>query len=88
MLKKSEEQLLEEFSELLIRLGREIEARLEEKEKLSEYRNKKEDEFRKLEREIFAIRKRQAKLSIELSGLELQRRNFEEKKLLLEKKKS
>lgn len=87
MVEKSKEQLLEEFSELLIKLGKEIESRLEEKKKLDGELKKNEVEVRKLEKEIFVIRRRQAKLSIELSELASRRREFEEKKLLLKKEK-
>lgn len=84
---KSKEDLLEDFSGRLIELGNEIEARLTEKGKLDEELKTKGVAIRKLEKEIFAIRTRLAKLSTELSKLETRRREFEEKKLLLEKEK-
>ena len=82
---KSKEGLLEEFSELLIKLGKEIEDRLSEKEELEKELKSKEAATRQLGKEIFAIRSRLAKLFTELSKLETRRRKFEEQKLLLEK---
>ncbi|HDZ54401.1 MAG TPA: hypothetical protein ENI19_01340 [Candidatus Nealsonbacteria bacterium] len=88
MVETSKEQLLEEFSRFLIKLGKEIENRLGEKGKLEEELKQKKATVRKLDSEVFLARKRLAKLLIELSDLESKRREFEEKKFLLEKKKS
>lgn len=76
---------LEEFSELLIKLGKEIENKLEERRKLEESIKLKEETVRKLEKEIFEARTRLAKLAIELGKSEAKRKEFEEKKLPLEK---
>ena len=84
--KKSKEELLEEFSELLIKLGKEIEAKLTEKEKLEAELKLKAGTIRKLESEVFSIRTQLAKIATELSKLESRRKEFEKQKLLLEKK--
>jgi len=78
---------LEEFSEELITLGREIEDRLLEKRILEETLKSKEGIIRKLEAEIFTARTRRAKLSTELGKLEEKRKQFEEQKLLKEQEK-
>ena len=82
---KSRDQLLEEFSDLLMKLGREVEARLAEKEKLEAELREKEAVIMKAQKEVFLTRTRLAKLSTELTKLEGRRREFEEKKFLLEK---
>lgn len=76
---------LEEFSELLIKLGKEIEDKLKEKRKLEEQIKLKEEQARKLGREVFEARQRVAHLNIELAKLEEKRKRFEEEKILLEK---
>jgi chromosome segregation ATPase len=85
MEEKSRDQLLEEFSDLLMDLGREVEARLADKEKLEAELREKEAVIMKVQKEVFSIRTRLAKLSTELTRLEGRRREFEEKKFLLEK---
>jgi len=69
---------LEEFSQSLIKLGKEIESKLAEKKRLEEENDKKEDQVRKLQSEIFASEIRLAKLSTELIRLEKQRGQLEE----------
>ena len=81
---KSKGGKLEEFSELLIRLGKEIERDLEEKAQLEEQIRLQRGEIMKTEKGIFTARTRLAELSVELGGLEAKRKEFEEKKLLLE----
>lgn len=86
MEEKSKEQLLEGFSERLIKLGEEIEQKLEEKNQLEGQLKLKEKEVMGLEKDIFSTRIQLAKLNIKLAQLEVKRKEFAEKKLLLEKK--
>lgn len=76
---------LEEFSELLIKLGREVEEKLEERRKLEEHIGLKEGEIRELEKDVFSARARLARLATEFGKLEAKRKEFEEKKFLLKK---
>jgi chromosome segregation ATPase len=76
---------LEEFSELLIKLGKEIEEKLLEKRKLEGEIKRKEEQVLKLGKDVFTARQRVAHLSTDLAKLEEKRRKFEEEKLLLKK---
>jgi len=76
---------LEEFSELLIKLGEEIEMKISEKRKLEEIIKQKEEQVRSMGKDIFSAKRRTARLSSELAKLEERRKRFEEEKLLLEK---
>lgn len=82
---KSPREKLEEFSELLIKLGKEVEQKLEERRRLEEQIRLKEGEIRGLEKDVFSARTQLAKLAIGLGKLEAKRKEFEEKKFLLKK---
>lgn len=74
------ESELEEFSQSLIKVGKEIEGKLDEKERLENDVRKREVEVRKLQIEIFEAQTKLARLSSELSRLEEQRKRLEEQK--------
>ena len=76
----TESSELGEFSQSLINVGKEIEGKLAEKERLEEEVRKREVQVRKLQIEIFEAQTKLAKLSSELSRLEEQRKKLEEKK--------
>lgn len=72
------EESFGEFPELLVKLGKEVEAKIEEKARLEQELNLKEGITRKLENEIFSIKKRLARLSTELAKLEIRKKEKEE----------
>jgi len=77
---KKDESQLGEFSQSLIKVGKEIEGKLEEKERLESEIRKREVDVRKLQIEIFESQTKLAKLSSELAGLEEQRQKLEVQK--------
>jgi predicted nuclease with TOPRIM domain len=82
-MKKEEKQNkigLEEFSQSLISVGKEIGGKLSDKERLEEEVREKEAQVRKLQIEIFEAQRKLAKLSLDLSRLEEQRKRLEEQK--------
>ncbi len=86
----SDKELLSEFqgfSERLIKLAKEIEAKFTEKQRLEEIIKEREQkikekqiEIRKLDNEIFQDRQRLVKLDLELQKLMVKMKGFEEKK--------
>lgn len=68
---------LEEFSEDLMDLAKEIEERLEKKRALEEKMSEKEAVVGKLRREIFELKEELMKANLELSRLEQRRKGKE-----------
>ncbi len=75
---------LEEFSQTLIKLGKEIEKRIAEKQKLEQDVKAKEAQIKNLQGEIFSAQMQLAGLSSELAQLETQRGKLEDKKPVFE----
>jgi len=74
---KGEFEKLQQFSEGVVRLGKEIEEKLKEKEALEEELSKKEAEIRTLQMETFELKGKLIKINLELSKLEKRRKEFE-----------
>jgi chromosome segregation ATPase len=69
---------LEEFSAEMIRLGKDIAQKLQEKQELETQIFELEKKATQLKREIFGLRERLIKINLELSKLEQRRREVEE----------
>ena len=68
---------LEEFSQELIQLGRDIESRLQEKKKIEEEILKLEKQTADLRSQVFRLKERLIKINSELEKLEKRRKEIE-----------
>ena len=74
--KEEEFERLQEFSEEIINLGKEIEAKLKQKSAIDEELFEKEKEVRLLQMEIYQLKEKSIKLNLELSKLDQRRREL------------